>query len=212
MSDSSPGGGRPPRPSIVRHPAQTTLSTSVGFRFVDRQAGVDFLCKLDGAGWKRCGSGVAYRGLAVGAHRFLVRAEEGRGARSWPVRFDWVQAEPKSFSIAAELSGLSRLYPGAGPVALPLTLTNPNSALIFVTSLRVSVARDPAACPSTANLELIQANASEKRPVKIPAGASVRLPANGVAPPAIALRDLPVNQDPCQGVQFPLAFSGEAHG
>jgi hypothetical protein len=173
---------------------------------------VDFLCKLDGTGWKRCGPGVAYRGLTVGAHRFLVRAQNGRGARSRPARFDWAQAEPQSFSIAAELSGLSRLYPGAGPVALPLTLTNPNSALIFVTSLRVSVAQDPAACPSAANLELIQANASEKAPVKIPAGASVSLPADGVSPPAIALRDLPVNQDPCQGARFPLAFSGEAHG
>jgi hypothetical protein len=33
-----------------------------------------------------------------------------------------------------------------------------------------------------------------------------------VSAPRIALRDLPVNQDDCKGAQFPLAFSGEAHG
>jgi hypothetical protein len=40
----------------------------------------------------------------------------------------------------------------------------------------------------------------------------VTLPAPGVSPPAIQLRDLPFNQDACQGARFPLAFSGEARG
>jgi len=210
--DARPGTPRPPRPRITRRPARTTLSTRVAFRYVDRQAGVDFQCKLDDAGWKECGPRVAYRGLAIGAHRFLVRAEAKSGAHSLPARFGWMQAEPKSFSIAADLSGLSRLYPGAAPVPLPLVLTNPNSASIAVTALRVAVSGDPAACGSEENLELIPATASRARPLKIPAGASVKLPANGISPPAVALRDLPVNQDACQGAQFPLAFSGEAHG
>ena len=84
---------------------------------------------------------VAYRGLAVGAHRFLVRAEAEGGGRSLPARFDWVQPEPKAFSIAADLSALGRLYPGAAPVALPLVLSNPNSAPIAVTALKVAVER-----------------------------------------------------------------------
>lgn len=210
--DARPGPPRPPRPRITRRPARTTLSTRVAFRYVDRQADVDFQCKLDDAGWRRCGPRVAYRGLAVGVHRFLVRAEGKGGARSLPAQFGWVQAEPKSFSIAADLSGLSRLYPGAAPVALPLLVSNPNSAPISVTALRVAVTGDPAGCGSRENLELIPATASRTRPLKLPAGASVKLPANGISPPAIALRDLPVNQDACQGAQFPLAFSGEAHG
>lgn len=205
-------GSRPPRPRIVRHPAKTTLSTGVAFRYVDRRPETDFQCKLDDAGWKRCGSRVAYRGLAVGAHRFLVRVEAGRGGLSLPARFAWVQAEPKSFSIAPDLSSLRGLYPGAAPIVVPLVLINPNTAPILVTRLRVSVRADPAACPSAENLELIQATASERTPVKIPAGGSTRLPTAGVAAPAIALRNLPVNQDACQGTQFPLAFSGEAHG
>jgi hypothetical protein len=200
------------RPRIVRHPAKTTLSTRVSFRYASRQAEVAFACKLDDAGWKRCGpTQVAYRGLAVGAHRFFVRAEAG-GARSRPARFAWAQAEPKGFSIVPELSALSLLYPGAAPIPVPLVLTNPNSAPIQVTSLKVSVTADSAACPSGANLELVQSSASAKTPVKIPAGGMARLPAAGVSAPAVALRDLPVNQDACQGVSFPLAFLGKALG
>jgi len=212
VPDSRAAGMRLPRPRIVRHPATTTLSTRVSFRYASRLPEADFECKLDDAAWKRCARArVAYRGLAVGTHQFLVRANAA-GARSRPARFSWVQAQPKSFSIAAELSDLSRLYPGAPAIAVPLVLTNPNSAPIRVTSLKVSVSADPAACPSGANLELIQSSASERKPVKIPAGGSVRLPAGGVSAPAIALRDLAVNQDACQGASFPLAFSGEALG
>lgn len=205
-------GARLPQPRIVRHPAGTTLSTRVSFRYASSRADVDFECKLDGAAWKPCGRArVAYRGLAVGPHQFLVRADAS-GERSRPARFAWVQGQPQSFSIVAELSALDRLYPGAPAIAVPLVLTNPNSAPIRVTSLKVSVAADPAACPSGANLELTQSSASERRPVNIPAGGSVRLPAGGVSAPAIALRNLPVNQDACQGASFPLAFSGEALG
>ena len=142
-----------------------TLSTGVAFRYASRRANADFECKLDAAAWKRCGSRIAYRGLAAGPHRFLVRAEVQGAGRSRPARFDWVQAEPKSFSIAAELSGLSKLYPGAPPVAVPLVLTNPNSAPVFVTGLRVAVTADPPGCASAENLELIQSNASRKAPL-----------------------------------------------
>jgi hypothetical protein len=207
-----PTAPRPPRPHIVMHPAKTTLSTRVGFRYADRQAQVGFQCKLDDDGWKRCGSRVAYGGLAVGGHRFLVRAEARDRQRSLSSRFDWLQAEPMTFAIEADLSALGRLYPGAAPVPLPLVLTNPNSASISVTAVRVAVTGEPSDCGSAENLELIPASVSRAQPLKISAGGSVRLPAQGVVPPAVALRNLPVNQDACQGARFPLTFSGEAHG
>lgn len=212
VPDSRSAGARPPQPRIVRHPAKATLSTRVSFRYASNRSDVEFECKLDDAAWKGCARArVAYRGLAVGAHQFLVRANAD-GARSRPARFAWAQGQPKDFSIVAELSDLSRLYPGAPPIPVPLVLTNPNPAPIRVTSLKVSVTADPAACPSGANLELIQSSASARKPVKIPAGGTVRLPDSGVSAPGIALRNLPVNQDACQGVSFPLAFSGEAVG
>jgi hypothetical protein len=211
----TPGRGRArrlPRPRIVKSAAQTTISTSVRFRYVDAMAPVEFLCMLDAGGWKRCGARVAYGGLAVGAHRFLVRAEAAGGLRSAPTRFEWAQAQPAEFSIEPDLSGLSSLYPGAPPVPLPLTLTNPNPLPILVTALRVSVSGDPAGCASAENIELFRSSASDAAPLAIPAHGSARVPAPGVSAPAIALRDLGVDQDACQGVRFPLAFSGEAHG
>src|SRR6476469_4100477 len=36
---------RLPQPRVVRHPAKTTLSTRVSFRYASRRAGVDFECK-----------------------------------------------------------------------------------------------------------------------------------------------------------------------
>lgn len=208
-----PARPTPPRPRITAHPAATTISTSVAFRFVARQSQLQLQCRLDGAPWKRCAARVGYRGLAAGPHRFLVRAEGREGARgSLPARFAWTQMAAKHFSIEADLSGLSRLYPGAPAVALPLVVSNPNPAPIFITGLRVAVTADPAGCSSGENLELIQSSASKAAPLEVPAGGSLRLPAKGTSAPAIALRDLPVNQDACQAAQFPLAFSGEARG
>ena len=203
---------RPPRPRITRSPTATTLSTTARFRYVDALGPVEFRCKLDGAGWKRCGPRMTYRGLAVGPHRFLVRARAPGGARSRPARFEWAQAKPADFSIEPDLSGLGALFPGAAPVTLPLLLTNPNSSPILVTALQVSLTADPPGCAGAENLELFPSSVSSSSPLRIPANGSVRLPAPGVSAPAIAMRDLDVDQDACQGAQFPLAFSGEAHG
>ena len=203
---------RPPRPRITRHPRAGSLSSKVSFRYVSRVPDASFQCKLDDAAWKRCGVRVSYRGLAAGPHFFLVRVEGRSGVRSLPARFGWVRTQPKGFAIEPDLSALDKLYPGAPPVAVPVILKNPNPAPIQVTALRVAVSADPPGCPSASNLDLIPSNASPKAPLKVPAGATVRLPAAGIAPPALALRSLPTNQDACQGAQFPLTFSGEAHG
>lgn len=209
---SRPGRPRLARPRITAHPASTTVSTTATFRFTHRLPEARFQCKLDDASWKQCAARAAYRGLTAGPHRFLVRAEARAGSRSLPARFAWTQLQAKAFSIEAELSGLGRLYPGAPPVTVPLVVRNPNPAPIFVIGLRVSVTGDPPGCGATENLRLIQASPSSATPLTVPAGGAVSLPAAGVTAPAIALRDLPVNQDACQGAQFPLAFSGEAHG
>jgi hypothetical protein len=133
-----------------------------------------------------------------------------------PVAEEPVVEEPtppggESFSIESHLADLAPLFPGAPAQALPLSLTNLNPETIFVTSLTVSLNADLAGCDST-NFELIPATASAATPLEIPAGATVTLPAQGIAPPAIAMRDLPVSQDACQGAELPLVFRGEAHG
>ena len=120
--------------------------------------------------------------------------------------------ESRPFSIVPTLESQGPLYPGAAAMALPVRLENPNSIPIFVTSVSVAAAGGPESCPGATNLELIPSSASASRPVQVPAGGSVQLPAQGAEPPAIQLRDLPVNQDACQGVRFDLTYSGSAHG
>ena len=128
--------GRCGRASFVI-PAKTTLSTRVSFRYTHRQApGV----ALSSAGSTTpAGSAAARRSPTAASPSarisFLVRAVTGdRPAQSSRPRFAWVQAQPKSLAIAAELSALSRLYPAPGTEPVPLLITNPNPAPIEVTA------------------------------------------------------------------------------
>lgn len=214
---------QPPRPSARARPGGSPLR---------------FECRLDLDEWEPCRSSLELRDLRPGRHRFEVRAinaqerrgpaadrewrvirrmsaaASGAGARSGgtgagktnPIRRGGLLDRP------AVLSGLAPLLPGAPAQALPLSLTNPNSETIFVTSLTVSVSADPAGCDSATNFELTPATASAATPVEIAAEATVTLPAQGIAAPAIAMRELPFSQDACQGAELRLRFNGEAHG
>ena len=201
----------PPKPRIVMQPKSETASTAVKFAFTDRQRGVRFECRIDRARWRSCSSPVGVK-AAPGRHAFSVRAIDRRGARGLAARARWTRLKPKDFSIVPDLSGLSALYPGAQPLALPLTIENPNSERILVTELLVAVTAEPTGCASAENLALHKSNASDSMPLVVPAHGSVRLPADGIVPPTIQLRDLPVNQDACRNARFPLEFSGSAHG
>jgi hypothetical protein len=209
---SGTGGPRPPRPLITRHPARVSTSSTASFAFKAARGAGRFQCRLDGAGWRACRAPVVLRRLAAGTHRFSVRALNRLGRRGAAARFGWRLLEPKPFSIEPRLSTLGALYPGASPQALPVVLENPNPVPIRVTGLRVAAGADPPGCESGANLALIPSSASPSTPLVVPAGGAVSLPRGSVAAPAIALRELPVSQDACQGARFPLTFSGEAHG
>jgi hypothetical protein len=201
-----------PRPSITKHPDKLATSARAGFGFSAGGRALRFQCRLDGRAWTACRSPASYGKLRVGSHTFSVRALGRDGRHSRGARFRWRVLEPKDFSIEPQLGGLSALYPGAPPLALPLVIANPNPVPIFVTSLRASAAADPLGCTSADNLLLAGSSASPSAPIKVPAGKSVSLPSQGASAPTIQLRDLPVNQDTCQGARFPLSFSGEARG
>lgn len=203
---------RPPRPKITQHPDPVSVSTSARFSFTVTGSKLRFQCRLDRQRWIACRAPVAYQRLAVGRHRFLVRTRDRDGRRGGAARFRWTLLEPKGFSIEPKLTGLGSLYPGTPPVALPLTIVNPNPVPIFLTDLRAAATASPPGCAGAENLELVPAGVSSATPLEVPAGGSVSLPAQGVTPPTIRLRDLPVSQDACQSTQFPLAFSGTARG
>ncbi len=188
------------------------LSTTARFGFTDRAPGVRFECHLDRERWKGCRTPAIFTALAAGGHSFAVRALDGRGRRSPVARFRWKLLAPKTFSITPRLTNLDPLFPGAPPAALPLAVTNPNPVPIFITSLRAIATTDPLGCTSAENLAIYRSSASSSQPLEVPARGSVSLPAQGISPPAIQLRNLPVNQDACQSAQFPLVFSGRARG
>jgi len=178
-----------------------------------------FQCRLDDSGWRACSSPYRLSGLALGGHAFAVRAFNRAGRPGPAVGYSWRhtepapgrdQMDPKPFSI--ELRGqLEELYPGFPAQPVPVLIANPNPVPIEVTSLTVAIAGDPPGC-SAENFSLTQSSASPVAPVGVPAGGSVSLPTATVSAPTIGMPNLSVNQDACQGVDVPLAFSGEAHG
>ena len=205
------GGAALPKPKLRRHPRRLEASTTATFGFRAKRRS-RFQCRLDGRAWKSCRSPVAFARLRAGTHRFMVRAVGRRHSHGRPARFRWRVLEPREFSIAPRLGDLRPLFPGAAPQPLPLTISNPNPVPILVTGVTVATTGDPAGCNGADNLALTPAGISVSAPLRVPPRGSVDLPAAGVAAPSIQLRDLPVNQDPCQGTAFPLAFSGSARG
>jgi hypothetical protein len=194
------------------HPEKLATSTSAKFSFAVRGGKPRFQCKLDARAWSACQAPVSYGKLAVGSHSFSVRSVGARKKYSKTTRFRWQVLEPKDFSITPQLGSLGALLPGAPAQVLPLTITNPNSVPILVTSIMVSASASPPGCPSAENLILTGASASSASPIQVPANGSISLPGPSGSAPTIGLRDLPVSQDACQGAQFPLSFSGTARG
>ena len=199
------------KPKLGRHPRRLEASTTATFAF--RAKGrPHFQCRLDRRTWKGCRSPVAFAGLNAGAHRFMVRAAGRRHRHGRPARFRWRVLEPREFSIAPRLGDLRPLFPGAAPQQLPLTVSNPNPVPILVTGVTVVATGGQSGCSGADNLTLTPAGVSAAAPLRVPAHGSAELPAAGLAAPSIQLRDLPVNQNACQGAAFPLAFSGSARG
>ena len=219
---------RPPRPRFIEVPSQTAIGSEAQFRFHvaprpqapgapqpgtngEPRAPRRFQCQLDGDRWSACRSPHVAVGLSPGGHAFAVRALGRRGNPGRHARFSWEQVEPKPFSI--EPQGTSEgMLPGDPPQPLPVRIVNPNAVPIEVTSLTVDLVGDPPGCPGDPNFELVPASTSPSMPLTVPAGGAVSLPTATVSAPAIALRNLPVDQSACQGARVRLAFSGQAHG
>jgi hypothetical protein len=207
-----PASARPWRTVISEHPDKVAASAEARFDFGAGRRARRFRCRLDRHAWRPCRPPAIFSELTPGTHSFAVRALDQRGRRSAAGRFRWRVLEPKDFAIVPRLEEVGALYPGAPPVALPVRIDNPNPVPILVTGLRVAATADPPGCSRAENLSLLPASLSSAAPLRVPARGSAGLPAPGAAPPAIQLRDLPVNQDACQNARFPLAFSGEARG
>jgi hypothetical protein len=114
------------------------------------------------------------------------------------------------FTVEPYGASLEPLMPGEPAQPLPVRIGNPNPAPIEVTGLTVAVAPDSPGCPGEPNFAVTPALLTPAAPLSIPAGGSAELPA--AAAPTLALRELPTDQNACQGATVHLLFSGEAHG
>jgi len=235
------GGEQTPRVRLIEAPAASSTVVDPQFRFhvpprakeaeepaapVGPGSGEAaprrrFQCRLDGGRWTACSSPYRLTGLVPGEYAFAVRALSRKGRPGPDVAYGWqvvapasvaveVVAQGKPFSIE-QTGSLAPLYPGEPAQPVPLTIGNPNSTPIEVTSLTVVLGSSAAGCAAE-NFELTASSASPATPLVVPAEGTVDLPATGITAPSISLLDLPVNQDACQGAELELALSGEARG
>ena len=75
-------GGRghgAPQTKLTRKPPRRTTDRTPTFRFTSDEPGSSFQCKLDGKPFRPCRSPFTTKRLAVGRHRFKVRARDASG-------------------------------------------------------------------------------------------------------------------------------------
>jgi hypothetical protein len=201
----------PPAPTITAHPTNPSTSTGATFGFTDAASPVTFQCDLDGRGWSSCTSTTSYTGLSSGAHDFRVRAVDTAGNASAAANYTWTITSPgMPFTIGGQVAGL--LYPDAAAQPIAVTLSNPNSVPIVVTSLTTSLATAslPTGCTAT-GFQITASNVSATQTVAVPANGSVTLPAQGATAPTLQMLDTRTNQDPCENAHLMLDFAGSAH-
>jgi hypothetical protein len=237
---SSPGKGKsngranrqaPPRPRFIEAPPATGVGGGYQFRFhvpAPVQPGTGrpaptrpgpravrwrrFECRLDGDEWANCSSPLVLPGLDAGDHAFAVRALSRRSRPGPAAHYAWSQLEPKELTIEPQVGSLEELMPGAPPQQLPVRIGNPNTVPIEVTSLSVTVAPRHPDCPGDPNFAVTAASPTPAAALTIPAGGAVSLPSAAASAPTVALRELPIDQNACQGTSIDLLFSGKARG
>jgi hypothetical protein len=79
----------PPAPQITSGPSGLVATKDATFKLADSEAGVTFLCKLDGATYASCPSTKSYSNLAQGAHTFSVEARDAAGNTSTATSATW---------------------------------------------------------------------------------------------------------------------------
>ena len=82
----------PPDPTIDSGPSGTVYVSTATFTFSDSEAGVSFLCSLDGEAFSACVSPKSYSGIAVGDHAFQVKAQDAAGNESGAASRTWTRA------------------------------------------------------------------------------------------------------------------------
>jgi hypothetical protein len=200
----------PPSPTISSGPEEETSEKSATFVFSDGEAGATFLCAKDETKFTPCTSPKTYETTSQGEHVFYVEARDAAGNVSTAKSYSW-SVFTKAFAIEGKLTGL--LAPGVSR-PLALTITNPNTKALTVTSLQVTVASgsSKAGCDGPTNLQVTQSNVSSANPLTLAAkGGKATLPTGTITAPQVLMKNLATNQDACKQATFTFNYSGSGH-
>ncbi|MEO3924804.1 right-handed parallel beta-helix repeat-containing protein [Micromonosporaceae bacterium B7E4] len=118
-----------PQTTIASAPPVSTSSTTATFTFGSSQPGSTFECRLDGVPFAACTSPREYPGLAVGDHRFEVRATNANGSGDQsPAVFEWtVQPPPDSTAPETSLGTTPPASTTSPTASFTFTATEPGS-------------------------------------------------------------------------------------
>ena len=135
----------PPPPVITSAPASFTNVDTATFAFTDTQAGVTFLCSLDGAAFVSCSSGVSYSGLSLTSqyliykmHSFTVEAQDSQSNVSPEATWTWMET---TWPISGNPVNFGALPVGqtSAPQAVTFTFTTSDSiATIDATTMGIT--------------------------------------------------------------------------
>ena len=228
LAATTPSGSakNPPAPIKLRGPARTTIKHTAAFTWARATAQLSsFRCRLDHGAFTRCKSGVAYRRLRRGRHVFTVVAVDAAGRRSAAALGNAGSSTPSwSWTIVAPIRALavwgevgSRLYPGASPSPIDLSLRNPNGYPLRVTQimLRVRTVIAPHATPALPCTTADFATTNYTSHTFVAPSGSSTLGRDHVPRtqwPTVVMLDRPVNQDGCMGATLELAYRDSTVG
>lgn len=194
----------PPAPSITTQPDDVTFDTNAEFEFDDTEAGVTFLCQLDGTAPAGCQKNSNFQHLSETDHALTVWALDAAGNQSGPATWAWTVLVKKRFGVDGDAA--QKLYPG-GKTGLDVTVSNPFKVPLRVLEISAS-ASGPSGCSAADNLKA--APSSFTGPVVIPANSSRSLSALGIPSeewPQLEMFDHPTtSQDSCKNVTFKLTY------
>ncbi|HYW28531.1 MAG TPA: Ig-like domain-containing protein [Gaiellales bacterium] len=212
----------PPKPAIVG-PNSKSDSTSATFAISDSESSVTYMCRLDGSSWSSCSANPTYTLLSPGTHAFDAEPIDQAGNvgpyNEWKWTINGLSGSGQNFTVSVN-GALPRLYPGGPTDKIDLTLNNPNSATIYVTSINVALASITKATGetrpcSTSDFALTQLGAGANlgsNPIAVPANGSRTLSGAGLGAylPTVRMLDSGANQDGCRNATLTFTFSGSA--
>ncbi len=201
----------PTKPVFSQTPPDPSTSATSTFAWSSSDpapaSGVDhYECSKENGSYATCLSPHTYavQTTSNGLHQFAVRAVDAAGNVSPVASYTWKvdKGSPQNFTITGAVSGLK---PSSSFTEIPVTITNPNAEMLYVTSLDVGVA-GVTGCDAS-NFATQGWAASTSSP-KFPVAASSSATAPTGKRPAIRLKDLAGNQDACKSKTLTLTFTG----